>query len=49
VKLLKGRPEVQRLFVKARDRSTGTTPSNGGNVFDFPVFERFMREKQKVG
>ncbi|GLB34525.1 putative phospholipase C [Lyophyllum shimeji] len=39
VKLLKGRPEIDRLYKKLRAR--------GGGVFDFPVFEKFMREKQK--
>jgi phosphatidylinositol phospholipase C, delta len=43
VKLLKGRPEIDRLFKKLRARNTA-----GGNVFDFGVFEKFMREKQKV-
>ncbi|KAF9462862.1 hypothetical protein BDZ94DRAFT_1260487 [Collybia nuda] len=52
VKLLKGRPEIDRLFRKARDRGAGaytspTSTGTGGKVFDFPVFERFMREKQK--
>jgi len=40
VKLLKARPEIDRLFEKLRSR--------GGGVFDLPVFEKFMREKQKV-
>lgn len=52
VKLLKGRPEIDRLFRKARDRGAGaysaTTANTNEKVFDFPVFERFMREKQKV-
>ncbi|KAG6890441.1 hypothetical protein C0992_001634 [Termitomyces sp. T32_za158] len=39
VKLLKGRPEIDRLYNKLRAR--------GGSVFDFAVFERFMREKQQ--
>ncbi|PFH48424.1 hypothetical protein AMATHDRAFT_65546 [Amanita thiersii Skay4041] len=39
VKLLKGRPEVDRLYRKIR--------SKNGNVFDFSTFESFMREKQK--
>ncbi|KAG6916583.1 hypothetical protein DXG01_006232 [Tephrocybe rancida] len=39
VKLLKGRPEIDRLYNKLRAR--------GGPVFDFVVFERFMREKQE--
>ncbi|KAG6876451.1 hypothetical protein C0993_002988, partial [Termitomyces sp. T159_Od127] len=39
VKLLKGRPEIDRLYNKLRAR--------GGSVFDFAVFERFMWEKQQ--
>ncbi|KAG6836608.1 hypothetical protein H0H93_006158 [Arthromyces matolae] len=39
VKLLKGRPEIDRLYNKLRAR--------GGSLFDFSVFERFMREKQE--
>ncbi|KAG6840525.1 hypothetical protein C0991_006163 [Blastosporella zonata] len=39
VKLLKGRPEIDRLYNKLRAR--------GGALFDFAVFERFMREKQE--
>ncbi|KAF5375654.1 hypothetical protein D9615_009376 [Tricholomella constricta] len=39
VKLLKGRPEIDRLYKKLRAR--------GGGVFDFPVFEKLMRDKQK--
>ncbi|KAF6757913.1 phosphoinositide-specific phospholipase C [Ephemerocybe angulata] len=39
VKLLKGRPEVHRLYNKLKAR-------NGGD-FDYGVFELFMREKQK--
>ena len=40
MKLLKARPEIDKLFEKLRTR--------GGGVFDLPVFEKFMREKQKV-
>jgi len=40
VKLLKGRPEIDRLFKKLRAENDG--------VFDFLVFLKFMREKQKV-
>lgn len=39
VKLLKRRPEIDRLFMKI---------SNEDEKFDFPDFEKFMREKQKV-
>ncbi|KAG6827962.1 hypothetical protein H0H92_009820 [Tricholoma furcatifolium] len=39
VKLLKARPEIDRLYNKLRAR--------GGGVFDFAVFERFMRDKQE--
>ncbi|KAJ2917966.1 hypothetical protein MD484_g2466, partial [Candolleomyces efflorescens] len=39
VKLLKGRPEIRRIYNKLRDR-------NGG-VFNYAVFEVFMREKQQ--
>ncbi|KAG6831909.1 hypothetical protein H0H87_003407 [Tephrocybe sp. NHM501043] len=39
VKLLKGRPEIDRLYNKLRAR--------GGGFFDFTVFEGFMREKQE--
>ncbi|KAF8634995.1 hypothetical protein AX15_000610 [Amanita polypyramis BW_CC] len=42
VKLLKGRPEVDRLYKKIVRSSPG-----GHNVFDFKTFEYFMREKQK--
>jgi phosphatidylinositol phospholipase C delta len=40
VKLLKARPEINRLYNKLK-------ATNGG-VFDFGVFETFMREKQQV-
>lgn len=40
MKLLKGRPEIDRLFKKLRAENDG--------VFDFLVFLKFMREKQKV-
>jgi len=40
VKLLKARPEIDRLYKKLRN-------DNGG-IFDFGVFEKFMREKQQV-
>ena len=40
VKLLKTRPEINRLYNKLK-------ATNGG-VFDFGVFETFMREKQQV-
>lgn len=39
VKLLKRRPEIERLFIKL---------SNEDEKFDFPDFEKFMREWQKV-
>ncbi|KNZ76581.1 1-phosphatidylinositol-4,5-bisphosphate phosphodiesterase 1 [Termitomyces sp. J132] len=41
VKFLKGRPEIDRLYNKLCARS--------GSMFDFAVFERFMREKQQSG
>ena len=40
VKLLKARPEINRLYNKLK-------ATNGG-VFDFGVFETFMSEKQQV-
>ena len=40
VKLLKARPEIDRLYKKLKN-------GNGG-IFDFGVFEKFMREKQQV-
>ena len=40
VKLLKSRPELDRLFKRL-------CAANGG-VFDFSVFRQFMREHQKV-
>ena len=40
VKLLKARPEIDRLHKKLRN-------ANGG-IFDFGVFEKFMRDKQQV-
>ncbi len=39
VKLLKGRPEIDRLYKKLMADS---------GIFDFNVFEKFMRENQKV-
>ncbi|KAF8228091.1 PLC-like phosphodiesterase [Tricholoma matsutake] len=42
VKLLKGRPEIDRLYKKL------CRQSKAGGVFDFGVFEAFMREKQKT-
>jgi phosphatidylinositol phospholipase C delta len=40
VKLLKARPEVDKLFQKL-------SHGNGGR-FDFSVFEKFIRDEQKV-
>jgi len=40
VKLLKARPEIDRLYKKLRN-------GNGG-IFDFGVFEQFMRDNQQV-
>jgi len=40
VRLLKGRPEINRLYQKLK----------AGNEagFDFAIFEKFLREQQKV-
>jgi phosphatidylinositol phospholipase C delta len=40
VKLLKGRPEINRLYQKLKAGSDG--------VFDFTIFETFLVERQKV-
>ena len=40
MKLLKGRPEINRLYQKLKGGSKG--------IFDVAVFENFMLEQQKV-
>lgn len=41
MKLLKGRPEIHRLYQKLK--------SGNERVFDFGVFENFLVERQMVG
>lgn len=41
MKLLKGRPEVHRLYTKLKSRTKD-------GKFDVEIFEQFMRDKQGV-
>jgi phosphatidylinositol phospholipase C delta len=40
VKLLKARPDIDRLYKKLK--------ANNDGIFDFVVFEKFMRDEQQV-
>ncbi|KAF8625857.1 hypothetical protein AX17_006753 [Amanita inopinata Kibby_2008] len=47
VKLLKGRPEVDRRFRRLVSKNRNGSGNGNGNVLDFRTFEVFMREKQR--